>query len=62
MDVNPQTDKYRNESRYIHRNYVDLVKGEVTSDNVNIRTGPSINSSITQQVDRGTDVWVISKT
>ena len=62
MKVNPQTDKYRNESRYIHADYVDLVKGEVTSDNVNIRTGPSINSSITQQVDRGTDVWVISKT
>ena len=38
------------------------LKGKVTSDNVNIRTGPSMDSSITQQVDRGTDVWVINET
>jgi mannosyl-glycoprotein endo-beta-N-acetylglucosaminidase len=62
MQGSPQTDKYRNEPRFIHADYVDLAKKVVTADRVNVRTGPSTTSSVTQQVNAGTSVMVIAKT
>jgi beta-N-acetylglucosaminidase len=62
MQGSPQTDKYRNERRFIHADFVDLTNKVVTSDRVNVRTGPSTTSTITQQVNKGTSVMVIAKT
>ncbi|SHP75275.1 Beta-N-acetylglucosaminidase precursor [Mycobacteroides abscessus subsp. abscessus] len=62
MERSPQTDKYRNEARYIHADYVDLAKQVVTGDSVNVRTGPNTSSTVTQKVDSGTKVQVIAKT
>ncbi|KKK38787.1 hypothetical protein WQ57_07350 [Mesobacillus campisalis] len=62
MQGSPQTDKYRNEPRFIHADYVDLTNKVVTADRVNVRTGPSTTSSVTQQVNAGTSVMVIAKT
>src|SRR5690606_22646554 len=59
---NPQTDKYRNEPRYIHADFVDLQTQKVTGNRVNVRTGPSTSSTVTQQVNAGTSVLVIKKT
>ena len=59
IKVDPQTDKYRNEPRYIHADYVDVLNGEVIGNDVNVRSGPSTDHSITGQVNSGTDVWVI---
>ena len=40
MNVNPQTDKYRKEPRYIHKPIMSIfLKGEVIGNNVNVRTG-----------------------
>ena len=62
MAKSPQTDKYRNEPRYVSAAYVDLKNQVITGNNVNVRTGPSTSSSVTQQLNTGDRVMVISKT
>lgn len=62
MERSPQTDKYRNEARFIHADYIDLANQIVTGDGVNVRTAPSTSSTVTQKVDKGTKVLVIGKT
>lgn len=63
MKNNPQTDKYRNEPAYIYADYVDMNKGIVTENRVNVRSSPTTSSSsnIVQMLNKGDGVLVIGK-
>jgi beta-N-acetylglucosaminidase len=63
MAYNPQTDLYRNEPAYIYADYVDMEKGIVTDDRVNVRSSPTTTTSdnIVQQLYTGDGVYVIGK-
>jgi mannosyl-glycoprotein endo-beta-N-acetylglucosaminidase len=58
----PQTDKYRNEARYVSAAYVDLEKQVITGDSVNLRTSPSLDGQIVQKLNTGDGIMVIGKT
>jgi mannosyl-glycoprotein endo-beta-N-acetylglucosaminidase len=62
MALNPQTDKYRNDPRYVYAAYVDLNKQIINADHVNVRTGPSTSSTVTQQLNTGNSVLVVGQT
>jgi mannosyl-glycoprotein endo-beta-N-acetylglucosaminidase len=62
MEKFPQTDKYRNDPRYVSADYVDMTKQTITGDGVNLRTSPSKDSTIVQQLNTGDEVIVIGKT
>jgi mannosyl-glycoprotein endo-beta-N-acetylglucosaminidase len=64
MDGSPQTDKYRNEPRYVYADYVDMNNQVITDNRVNVRSSPttSTSSNIVQQLNKGDGVLVIGKT
>ncbi|WHY33814.1 SPOR domain-containing protein [Cytobacillus firmus] len=64
MAMNPQTDKYRNEPRYVHADFVNLSTQRITADKVNLRSSPSTadSSNIVQQLNTGDQVMIIGKT
>jgi mannosyl-glycoprotein endo-beta-N-acetylglucosaminidase len=67
MSVKPQTDLYRNEKSYVHKDYVELdgntfpTTGTVTTDSLNVREGTSTSSWIVGNVRLGQTLQVISQ-
>jgi len=58
----PQTDKYRNNKAYIHRDYVEITRtGAITENNVRLRTSPKLGTTenIFETVNNGTKVSII---
>ncbi|MGX6446097.1 N-acetylglucosaminidase [Neobacillus sp. K501] len=53
MKQSPQTDKYRNEPAYVHSAYVDVVNNKITTNGLNVRSGPGTNYSIVAQLSNG---------
>ncbi|MDR4935261.1 glucosaminidase domain-containing protein [Rossellomorea marisflavi] len=64
MQSSPQTDKYRNDPAYIYADYVDMNKGIVTENRVNVRSSPSTasTSNIVQMLNKGDGVMIMGKT
>jgi beta-N-acetylglucosaminidase/uncharacterized protein YjdB len=55
MKVFPQTDKYRNDPAYVSTQYLNITSGgAITGNPVNLRTSPSLNSSVDSSVVKGT--------
>lgn len=62
MANNPQTDMYRNDRRFVSSDFVDIKKQIITGNGVNLRTSPSIDGHIVQQLNNGDKVLIIGKT
>jgi mannosyl-glycoprotein endo-beta-N-acetylglucosaminidase len=64
METSPQTDKYRNEPRFVHSNFVDINEQTIVGNNVNVRTSMSTasDSNIVQQLNNGDNILVIGRT
>jgi len=62
MASSPQTDQYRNAPRYVYAAYVDMNKQIINADGVNLRTEPSMDGLVVQQLNKGANVIVIGKT
>jgi mannosyl-glycoprotein endo-beta-N-acetylglucosaminidase len=58
----PQTDMYRNDRRFVSADFVDMTKQIITGNGVNLRTTPSIDGTVVQQLNTGDEVLVIGKT
>jgi mannosyl-glycoprotein endo-beta-N-acetylglucosaminidase len=58
----PQTDKYRNQPRYVHADFVDMNKQIITGDGVNLRTSPTLGGTVVQQLNTGDGIIIIGKT
>ncbi|MDM8101180.1 peptidoglycan-binding protein, partial [Oceanobacillus oncorhynchi] len=60
MNQLQQTDMYRNDPAYVHKNYVD--GSNRTTANVNVRSSASSSSHIYGQISRGTQVTILGST
>nr|WP_052400617.1 peptidoglycan-binding protein [Oceanobacillus jeddahense] len=60
MNQLQQTDMYRNNSAYVHKNYVN--GSNITTANVNVRSSASNSSHIYGQISRGTRVTILGST
>uniref|UniRef100_UPI000686E553 N-acetylglucosaminidase n=1 Tax=Paucisalibacillus globulus TaxID=351095 RepID=UPI000686E553 len=58
MKVNPQTDKYRNNPGYVSAEYIDLY-GLITGTTVNLRTSPTLTSSVKFSVKQNTKFEIL---
>ncbi|WP_433744892.1 SH3 domain-containing protein [Falsibacillus pallidus] len=67
MNAHPQTDLYRNEKTYVHKDYVKLngttfpTTGTVTADSLNVREAASPSAWILGTVSLGQTVTVVSQ-
>lgn len=64
MNKSPQTDKYRNLPAYVHKDYLEQVKGnsyKVNATTLNVRENPSTNSHIWGQLKRDDIVTVVNE-
>lgn len=62
MALNPQTDKYRDVTRYVYASFVDLGSNTINANNVNVRSAPSSSGTIVQHLNKGDQVIVLGKT
>lgn len=65
--LRPQTDKYRNNPAYVHKDYIQIkqdgfpTKGVVTADNLNVREDMNSNAWIYGTVKLGQELTIISQ-
>ncbi|RST74214.1 mannosyl-glycoprotein endo-beta-N-acetylglucosamidase [Siminovitchia acidinfaciens] len=60
MKRSPQTDKYRNQNAFIHKDFVDIVRsGVITGSLVRLRTTPEFGDNISTTVNSGTKVTIL---
>ncbi|RWR08081.1 SH3 domain-containing protein [Siminovitchia fortis] len=60
MSRNPQTDKYKNQNAFVHKDYINIVKtGEVKRDKVKLRTSPKMGDNVHTTVKNKTKVTIL---
>ncbi|MFK4998726.1 N-acetylglucosaminidase [Bacillus sp. N9] len=58
----PQTDKYRNQNAFIHKDFVEMTRiGVITADGVRLRTAANFNNNIYTTVNTGTRVTILGE-
>ncbi|RKQ34312.1 N-acetylglucosaminidase [Oceanobacillus halophilus] len=62
MNQLQQTDKYRNETAYIHSDKVEITRTDkITGDGVNLRTAPNFNNNVKYNVGIGTAIKILDE-